>query len=148
MKGLLQRVGYASVYVNQKKVSKIETGILLFLGVEQNDDDDDMCYVVKKVSALRIFEDSNKKMNLSIKDIEGSILVVSQFTLCANIKRGRRPSFVGAASTQKARSYYDLFCLNLKNEGINVQTGIFGANMQIKIQNDGPFTIMIDSHNR
>ena len=148
MKGLLQRVSSASVFVDQKNISKIKAGILLFLGVEQNDIDDDIFYMVKKVSALRIFEDKNNKINLSIKDVGGSVLVISQFTLCANIKRGRRPSFVGAAETQKAKSYYDLFCLNLKKEDINVQTGIFGANMQIKLQNDGPFTIMIDSHNR
>ena len=148
MKGLLQRVDSASIKINENTVSKIGVGILFFLAVENSDVDDDLNYIIKKISNLRIFNDRFGKINLSVKDVEGDVLVVSQFTLSANIKKGRRPSFVNAAEPIKAKSYYDLFCLNLKNEGLNVKTGVFAAEMLVTLQNNGPFTIFIDSINR
>tara|TARA_Y100001970_G_C14241841_1_gene865416 strand:- start:3247 stop:3696 length:450 start_codon:yes stop_codon:yes gene_type:complete len=148
LKGLLQRVDSASVSINEKIVSKIGRGILLFLAVENDDNDDDLNYMIKKTSTLRIFNDKFGKINLSIKDVSGEVLIVSQFTLSANIKKGRRPSFVGSAEPLKAKSYYDLFCFYLKNEGVSVKTGVFGADMLVNLQNNGPFTIFIDSVNR
>lgn len=145
MKALIQRVKQAHVDIEGKTVGKISEGILLFLGIEKGDTESDIEYLVKKVSALRIFEDENKKMNLSLQDINGEILVVSQFTLSADCRKGNRPSFDKAEVPEKAKEMYLKFIEKLNGKGIKVQTGEFAAFMQIHLINNGPVTILIDS---
>jgi len=145
LKALIQRVRSASVRINNKSISKINLGLLVFLGVYKDDDINDIIYLVNKTCSMRIFPDTNNKINYSIKDIKGSILVVSQFTLCANIKKGNRPNFTNAAQSQYAKKLYLKFCSNLRKNNINVFEGVFGENMDVQLINDGPFTIYIDS---
>lgn len=145
MKILIQRVRSASVIINNKSLSKINIGLLVFLGVHKDDNIDDIIYLVNKTCSMRIFPDTNNKINYSIKDIRGSILVVSQFTLCANIKKGNRPSFANAAQSQYAKKLYLQFCSNLRKNNIDVFEGAFGKNMDVQLINDGPFTIYLDS---
>ena len=146
MKSVIQRVSSASVQVNNKIISAIQTGYLILLGIEKNDDQTDIDYLVRKTINIRIFEDSEKKMNSSIKDIKGMILVVSQFTLCSNTKKGNRPSFINAAEPKFANHMYQQYCKQLEINKIRVKQGVFGANMQISLVNDGPVTIVLDSN--
>ena len=148
MKAVIQRVKSASVSVDDKIIGEIATGFLILLGVEQSDTQDDLNYLVKKTVGLRIFKDDNKNMNLSIQDVGGKALVVSQFTLCADTSRGRRPSFIKAANPEEADSMYQQFCEQLKVNNILVERGRFGAMMDVSLVNDGPVTIMLDSREK
>ena len=148
MKAVIQRVRSASVSVDNKIIGEIATGFLILLGVEQNDTQDDLNYLVKKTIGLRIFKDDNKNMNLSIKDVGGEALVVSQFTLCADTGRGRRPSFIKAANPEEADSMYQQFCEQLTMNNLSVQTGKFGAMMDVSLVNNGPVTIILDSREK
>ena len=149
MKVVIQRVSDARVKVNDKIISEIKLGFLVLLGVEKSDSQTDVNWLVSKISNLRVFSDNELKMNLSIKDVKGEIIVVSQFTLHAKTKKGNRPSYTKAASPKQAEQLYEEFISLLKNESeVNVQSGVFGANMQVDIVNDGPVTIIIDSKNK
>ena len=148
MRLVLQRVKKASVFVDNEVLGEIGLGFLVLLGVEQNDDKEDVLWLVKKLLGIRILSDENGKMNLSLKQVNGSVLVVSQFTLHASTKKGNRPSYMNAAEPKKANEFYEEFILQIKNEGVQVQTGVFGANMQVKLINDGPVTIVLDSKNK
>jgi len=148
LKAVIQRVKSASVSVDDKIIGEIATGFLILLGVEQSDTQDDLNYLVKKTIGLRIFKDDNKNMNLSIKDVGGEALVVSQFTLCADTSRGRRPSFIKAANPEEADSMYQQFCEQLTMNNLSVQTGKFGAMMDVSLVNDGPVTIILDSREK
>lgn len=146
MKIVVQRVKHSNVSINNKVVGKINTGFLVLLGIESTDCKQDVDYLVKKLINLRIFSDSNDKMNLSIKDINGELLIVSQFTLYANCTNGNRPSFIAAAKPNIAIPLYEYFVCECKKNIPIVQTGIFGADMQIELLNDGPVTIILDSN--
>ena len=148
MKAVIQRVKSASVSVDDKIIGEIAAGFLILLGVEQSDTQDDLNYLVKKTIGLRIFKDDNKNMNLSIKDVGGEALVVRQFTLCADTSRGRRPSFIKAAYPEEADSMYQQFCEQLTMNNLSVQTGKFGAMMDVSLVNDGPVTIILDSREK
>ena len=133
MKALIQRVREASVSVNGALHGRIEKGLLIFLGIKQDDTPDAALYLAQRCSNLRIFGDEKGNMNLSVKDVGGSVLVISQFTLYADCTQGRRPSFFDSASPEIARSYYDSFILEVKKSGLKVETGVFGANMQVHL---------------
>jgi len=148
LKAVIQRVKSASVLVDNKVIGEISTGFLILLGVQQGDVQNDLNYLVKKTIGLRIFKDDNENMNLSIKDIGGEALVVSQFTLCADTSRGRRPSFIKATNPEEADSMYQQFCEQLTVNNIPVQTGEFGAMMDVSLVNDGPVTIILDSREK
>ncbi len=148
MKAVIQRVKSASVSVDDKIIGEIAVGFLILLGVEQNDTEDDLNYLVKKTVGLRIFKDVNKNMNLSIQDVGGKALVVSQFTLCADTSRGRRPSFIKAANPEEAESMYQQFCEQLNVNDIPIERGRFGAMMDVSLVNDGPVTIILDSREK
>jgi len=141
-------VASASVAVDGETISKIAAGFLILLGVEQGDKEDDLNYLVKKTVGLRIFKDGNNNMNLSIQDVNGEALVVSQFTLCADTSRGRRPSFIRAASPEDAYQMYQQYCEQLTVNNISVQTGKFGAMMDVSLVNDGPVTIILNSRDK
>ncbi len=145
MKALLQRVKEARVDVEGRCVGRIGGGLLVLLCAERGDTEKDLQYIVKKVTNLRVFEDENGKMNLSISDVGGEFLVVSQFTLSANVRKGNRPSFDMAESPGRAEELYNLFVENLRSKNFRVETGRFGSYMEVSLINDGPVTIMVDS---
>ncbi|MEL0656238.1 D-aminoacyl-tRNA deacylase [Pseudoalteromonas issachenkonii] len=140
MQGLIQRVKHAKVEINNQVVGEINQGILLLLGVEKHDDTQTADKLLHKVSNYRIFTDENDKMNLSLKDIKGELLVVSQFTLAADTKKGMRPSFSSAATPSQANELYEYFVAQAKELGLTIATGEFGADMQVGLCNDGPVT--------
>lgn len=145
MRAVVQRVKRANVTVDNKVIGEIKHGILLLLGVEGDDDGKDLEYMCDKVPNLRIFEDENGKMNKSLLDVGGSILVISQFTLLGDARKGRRPSFTEAAQPDKAVPMYAKFISSMKEKNIFTQEGEFGADMQVELVNDGPVTILLDS---
>ena len=149
MKVVIQRVSEASVTINQNIVAKISNGLLVLVGIEEADTLEDINWLVSKIVYLRIFEDANKVMNLSVKDSDGEIIVVSQFTLHALTKKGNRPSYIKAAKPEIAIPIYEKFILQLELElGKSIQTGQFGADMKVALVNNGPVTIIIDSKNK
>jgi len=145
MRVVVQRSLDSKVLVDKKLTGSIDKGLVVLVGFTHDDDITDIDYIVKKVINLRIFNDENGVMNLSIKDTSNNILSISQFTLYADTSKGNRPSYVNAMKSEYASKLYELFNERLKNNGINVQTGIFGADMDVHIRNDGPVTIIIDS---
>ena len=144
MKLVIQRVKYASVEVDGKVVGKIEKGFLVLIGIKQGDTKEQADYLVRKLCNLRVFTDENDKMNLALKDVNGKLLIVSQFTLYGNCNDGNRPSFIEAARPEEAIPLYEYFCKQCENNGIEVQKGIFGADMKVELLNDGPVTIIIE----
>ena len=144
MRLVVQRVKNAKVDVNNNTVGSIDKGFLVLLGVTHTDTKETADYLVKKLCNLRVFEDENEKMNLSIKDVNGKLLIVSQFTLYADCTGGNRPSFINAAKPEFANELYEYFCDKCKETGIEVQTGIFGADMKVSLLNDGPVTIILE----
>lgn len=145
MKAVVQRTLSASLKVDGKLISEIDKGLVVFLGVGQGDEEGDLIKLAAKISKLRIFEDANGKMNLSIKDIGGQILLVSQFTLYGDCSHGNRPSFIMAEKPERANSLYEQMKYLLEKENIPIQTGVFGADMKIDVLNDGPVTIILNS---
>jgi D-aminoacyl-tRNA deacylase len=145
MKAVVQRVAWASVEVDGHEISRIDHGMLVFLGIAKGDGEADKDYMVEKVSGLRIFSDANGKMNLSLAEARGSILIVSQFTLLADTRKGRRPGFDHAAPPATADPLYNLVVDGLRRRGFNVATGQFGAHMRVRLENDGPVTFLLDS---
>jgi len=144
VKALIQRVKRASVTINEQLYSKIGFGMLVFLGVEKGDEKENAEKLAQKLVNLRIFEDENEKMNLSLLDVKGEMLIVSQFTLCGDCKKGTRPSFDKSAPPQIANQLYEYFIEQVKNYGINCKTGQFGAMMDVELINDGPVTFMVE----
>ncbi len=145
MRAVVQRVKHASVHVAGDEVSRIHKGHLVFLGVEEGDTQQDLEYLVEKIVKLRVFEDLEEKMNLSLLDVDGELLVVSQFTLCGDCRKGRRPSFSSAAAPDIAEELFEKFCTLASQMGLNVKKGVFGAHMDVELINDGPVTILLDS---
>ncbi len=145
MRAVVQRVFNAQVQVEGQCVGKIEKGLLVYLGVHKDDTDKDFDYILDKVINLRIFPDDAGKMNLSVRDTSGEVLVVSQFTLFGDARHGRRPSYGEAAGNEKGTLYYQRFLFSLKERGIKTASGQFGAEMQVSYTNDGPVTILLDS---
>ena len=144
MKLVIQRVRNASVEVDKKIVGEIEKGFLVLIGIKKGDTKEQADYLVKKLCNLRIFTDENDKMNLSLKDVDGKLLIVSQFTLYGNCNDGNRPSFIEAARPEEAIPLYEYFCSECEKKGIEVQKGIFGADMKVELLNDGPVTIIME----
>lgn len=146
MRVVVQRVSKASVTINQKKVAKIKEGLLILLGITATDTKEDIQYLVKKIANLRVFNDKNQVMNVSLKDLNAEVIVVSQFTLFAHTKKGNRPSYIRAAKPDIALPIYHKFVTSLEDQiNTQVQTGVFGADMKVALRNDGPVTIIIDS---
>lgn len=143
MRIVLQRVSEAAVEVENKTVGQIGNGLLIFLGVAFGDTKEMIDKYIEKIARLRIFADSEGKTNLSVTDVKGGVLVVSQFTLCADCSKGNRPSFTGAANPETARELYEYFILRCKDKFDEVACGVFGAKMSVKLTNDGPFTILL-----
>lgn len=147
MRGVLQRVTEASVTVDQKNIGSIGKGICLLLGVAPDDGEEQLMWLVKKVVNLRIFSDEKGKMNRSLIDVDGALLVVSQFTLYGDCSAGRRPSFTRAADPDHAKALYEQFVQQVKKMGISVSTGKFGADMAVQLVNDGPVTLILETEN-
>ena len=145
MKFVIQRVTHAEVEVEQEIIGSIQNGYLVLIGIAEDDNEEIADKLVKKLLGLRIFADENGKTNLSLKDVNGSLLLVSQFTLYADCRKGNRPSFVHAGNPEKANALYEYIIEKCRTEVPNVQTGSFGADMKISLLNDGPFTIILDS---
>ena len=145
MKAVLQRVSSASVKVDGNVTGSIETGFMILLGVEQGDADRDAEFLAQKTAELRVFADDAGKMNLSIKDVNGSVLLISQFTLLADWRKGRRPGFTRAASPDEGKRLYEFFGTVLEQSGVPVQYGVFGADMKVTLTNDGPVTLLIEN---
>ena len=145
MRAVVQRVNFSHIEVDQREVGRIEKGLLVLLGVKNDDTEEDVNYLVDKIINLRIFEDREEKMNLSLMDIGGELLVASQFTLYGDCKKGRRPSFTMAAKPERAEKLYEKFVEKTRGQGIRTQTGKFQTHMLVNLQNDGPVTMLIDS---
>ena len=145
MIAVIQRCSQGKVTVSDKVVGKISHGLVIFLGVQKNDTENDAEFLVNKICGLRIFNDENDKMNLSIKDVNGSALVISQFTLCGDTKKGRRPSFIKAATPNDGNRLYEYFILEMKKGGVPIESGEFGAMMDVELVNDGPVTFVLNS---
>lgn len=145
MRVVLQRAKNARVIVNEEVIGEIDHGLVLLVGITHDDTIDDLKYMVNKLINLRIFEDDGGKMNLSLKEVSGSILSISQFTLYGDTRKGRRPNFMQAARPEQAMELYESFNQLIRDEGIHVETGEFGAMMQVELTNDGPVTLMIDT---
>jgi D-tyrosyl-tRNA(Tyr) deacylase len=145
MRAVIQRVKSAQVFVDDRLTGKIGNGLLVFVGVGKGDNESDISYVVSKLPDLRIFEDASGKFNLSLKDVNGEILLVSQFTLYGDCKKGRRPSFTEAEEPTGAKNLYEQLITKLRGQGIRVQTGEFQAKMEVHLINDGPVTLLLDS---
>lgn len=145
MRAVVQKVARASVTVDGKKIAAIPQGLVVLLGIRKGDDVADVKYIASKIAGLRVFEDDAGKLNLSIKDIGGSVLLISQFTLYGDCRRGRRPSFTMAAGSVEAEPLYEEFGRELERQGVPVQNGRFGASMTVEIINEGPVTLILDS---
>ena len=145
MRAIVQRVSHAQVTVNGEISGKIERGLLVLLGVGVGDKETDADYLAEKIAGLRIFEDAGGKMNLSVADVEGAVLAVSQFTLYGDVRRGKRPSFDAAARPERARELYEYFVSEIRKAGLRCETGRFQEDMQVELVNDGPVTILLDS---
>jgi D-aminoacyl-tRNA deacylase len=148
MRACIQRVSSAKVVVDGETVGEIGLGLLVLLGVAIGDGDEDLAWLVDKVVGLRIFEDADGKMNLALADVSGELLVVSQFTLLGDCRKGRRPSFIAAAPPEKAERVYEQFVARAREQGVRVATGKFRAHMDVSLVNDGPVTLVIDSAER
>ena len=146
MLAVVQRVSRANVRVNENIVGEIDGGLVILLGIEKGDDEKDATSLAHKISKLRMFNDDNDKMNLSILDVNGAALVISQFTLCADTKKGRRPSFLNAESPDLSNNLYELFKTLLIKNGVQVQSGEFGAMMDVQLVNNGPVTFILNSN--
>ena len=146
MKALIQRVKKASVTIDNELFSSINQGILIFLGVEKNDTSSEADWLSEKILKLRIFEDENEKMNLSVSDIKGELLIVSQFTLAGDCKKGTRPSFDNAKNPKEANEIYEYFVSQIKKSELKTETGVFGAMMDVELINDGPVTFMLEKN--
>ena len=145
MRAVVQRVSKASVTVDGKVAGQIERGLLVLLGVAQGDTEKDADYLAEKIAGLRIFEDSDEKMNLSVIDVGGAVLAVSQFTLFGDVRRGKRPSFDDAARPEQAKELYEYFVQKIRAAGLRCETGVFQAMMDVELVNSGPVTILLDS---
>jgi D-tyrosyl-tRNA(Tyr) deacylase len=145
MIAVIQRCSRGKVTVSEKVVGEIDNGLVILLGVQKSDTEKDADFLVNKISGLRIFSDENDKMNLSIKDVNGSALVISQFTLCGNTKKGRRPSFVNAALPDDGNRLYEYFISEMQKVGVPIESGEFGAMMDVELVNDGPVTFVLNS---
>ena len=145
MRAVIQRVSRASVKVEDRVVGEIERGLLVLLGVGQIDTETDADYLAEKITGLRVFEDENEKMNLSVQDVGGAVLAVSQFTLYGDVRKGKRPSFDSAARPERAKELYEHFVAQVRAKGLRCETGIFQAMMHVELVNDGPVTILLDS---
>ncbi|MDH5718502.1 MAG: D-aminoacyl-tRNA deacylase [Spirochaetia bacterium] len=147
MKALIQRIKESKIVISGGTYSQTNAGLLIFLGIGETDSEIEIDYLIKKILNLRIFEDENNKMNLSVLDIKGDLMIVSQFTLYADTKKGNRPSFISAASPEKAKKMYNLFIekINKSAHGMAVKSGVFAADMKVHLINDGPVTIFIDT---
>ena len=145
MIAIIQRVTSCDVVIDKKPTSSINHGILVLLGIEKDDNLDDIKYISKKILKMRIFNDNQKNMNLSVQDVDGSIMIVSQFTLCANVKKGNRPSYIGAMPINESRNIYNSFVDYMTEQHSKIESGVFQADMEVKLVNDGPVTISIRS---
>lgn len=146
MRFLIQRVNHAQVMIDNKITGEIQKGFLVLIGISNEDTTEIADKLIKKLTGLRIFEDSDGKTNLALKDVEGSLLLVSQFTLYADCKKGNRPSFIHAGAPELAEPLYEYIISECKSAGFRVETGMFGADMKVELENDGPFTILLDSN--
>ncbi|MBQ3475465.1 MAG: D-tyrosyl-tRNA(Tyr) deacylase [Bacilli bacterium] len=147
MRVVVQRASNVSILIDNKETRSIDKGLVVLLGITKDDNENDIDYIIKKITNLRIFEDDNEKMNYSVKDIKGSLMIVSQFTLYADTKKGNRPFFGERISFEDAKKIYDVFIEKLKQEDVSFTTGKFGSDMRITLTNEGPVTIIIDSRN-
>ena len=148
MIAVLQRVTTGKVKIGDRIIGDIDNGLVILLGVHRDDKEEDIIFLADKIIGLRVFDDNNGKMNISLQDSEGSVLVISQFTLCGDWRKGRRPSFTKAADPDKGKLLYDGFINAVRSRGINVETGEFGAAMDVSLVNSGPVTFVLDSHDR
>ena len=148
MIAVLQRVTTGKVKIGDRIVGDIDNGLVILLGVHRDDKEEDIIFLADKIIGLRVFDDNNGKMNISLQDADGSVLVISQFTLCGDWRKGRRPSFTKAADPDKGKLLYDGFIDAVRSRGINVETGEFGAVMDVSLVNSGPVTFVLDSHDR
>lgn len=145
MRAVIQKVTKSNVVVDNEEISNIDQGLLVLLAVKENDDKDDLAYIKKKIEKLRIFEDNEGKLNLSIEEVGGEILLVSQFTLYGDVRKGNRPSFIDSAKPDKANEFYEILKEELIADGFSVKTGKFQTHMEVSLTNDGPCTIILDS---